>query len=164
MTARRDSGFTLLEVLIAVGLMGLVFTVVSAAFVVSVDSTRDSGAALEQSQAGTLTSAYWTRDVQSAAEVSGSTPRCPAQPGPLVASLRWTDHVAGTAQGVDYRLADGALVRHRCGSTVSRDVVGRELTAVVLTCAPSSTCRRATLRLTGSLGPVHTVSADRRLP
>lgn len=170
MSTRRDDGFTLLEVLIAMGLMGMVFAVVSAAFVISLDSTTDSTGVVQKSQGAAFTSAYFNKDVQSAQSIA-STPvaPCSAPAGELVASMAWDD--LGTAQGAHYVLRsatqDGPkwLLRLRCGAAET-DTLAKRLTAVTLGTS-TSTCPSGTdacLTLTGPVGDPHTIASTRRLP
>jgi prepilin-type N-terminal cleavage/methylation domain-containing protein len=161
-----QSGFTLLELLVAMSLAGLVFFVVSTAFVVSVDVTEDTNAKLTESQAGAFTSAYFTRDVQSASTVSRSISRCGGGPGTLVASMQWTDTATSATKtySVDYRLDAGNLTRFLCGSATSSDVVASNLTAASMTCTPASCVDSARLDLDGLGDGAFSIVAERRLP
>ncbi|MDP3713676.1 MAG: prepilin-type N-terminal cleavage/methylation domain-containing protein [Mycobacteriales bacterium] len=161
-----QAGFTLLELLVAMSLAGLVFSVVSAAFVVSVDVTEDTNTRLTESQAGAFTSAYFTRDVQSASTISTSTPRCGGGSETLVASMQWTDTATTTTKtySVDYRLEAGRLTRFLCGSATSSDLVASNLTAASMTCTPASCVDSARLDLDGLGDGAFSIVAERRLP
>lgn len=160
---REEKGFTLLEVLVAVSLLGLVFGVVSAAFVVSLEVSDDSTERLTESQGGAFTSAWFTRDMQSAQTVDLAGAACPAATGAHVLSATWQDEAAvgGTVTyKVDYRLDGSTLVRTSCGAGPMTQTLARNLKTAEATC-PAMGCSEVRLALQG-LGDSDFVLAARR--
>ncbi len=142
---REDSGFTIVELLLAMSISVIVLTVTASAFMVSLRSTDESTTRLSASQDGGFTSTYFARDVQSSQTVSTTAAACGAAAGQLVVSMSWTD--VDTAEHVDYRYVEtsgvGQLIRTRCGSVSRSNVVARYLVATpTLTCSPG--CGSAT--------------------
>lgn len=165
--SRDDEGFTLIEVLIAVALLGIVMGVVATAFSVTIGSSGDATNEVLDSQAVGFTSSFLTTDAASATSISPTSPSC-SGPGSLVLALSWPD-LASTVT-VNYRLdaATGVLQRlvwtgsGTCSGTpdtteLSRGVKGAS--ASVLT-----TPKGVSLTLTGQLGATQTITAYRRVP
>lgn len=156
-----EEGFTLVELVIAVFIMTLVVTTVTAAFLTGTQATtRDMDRVLSSTDAA-FTSAWITKDVQSTSTVSTAASVCSTPATQLVVALSWS----GPAEKVDYRYTvvegTGQLERVSCGTTARTDVVAHYLAAKPsATCA--SPCRSVVLTLTGKDGAAFTISASRR--
>jgi len=176
-TTRSSGGFTLVETLVAIGVLGLVALVV---LMITVSGTSGiSAASVERSQDAStaqFAAAAFGRDVQGAGSI-GSTPCGTASPGStalvtLVSSL--TEPVS-LARKVTYWSVPGtagvALVRSECtaaGVALTTTTVVSGLEAVpTVTCSssctdPSNTPRRITMRLARTTTFAFDVAGDRR--
>ena len=65
-TRRSEAGVTLIELLVAVSLMGLLMTALTGAVIVGFRSTRDTHTSLDQSNAEQIITTYVTKDIQAA--------------------------------------------------------------------------------------------------
>ena len=77
---REERGFTLVEILISMAILGILITAVGGALIVSLRTTEATKARLSQSHDVQIASAYVANDVQSASsvDVPGSTSNCSA--------------------------------------------------------------------------------------
>jgi prepilin-type N-terminal cleavage/methylation domain-containing protein len=76
-----QSGFTLIEVLISVAMLGIVAVVIGQAIVVSTNNSRETPQRLNESHDAQLASAYLATDVQSAQQLTDSAHECgPSSP------------------------------------------------------------------------------------
>lgn len=167
----KDSkGFTLIELLIAMSLAGLVFGIVTTAFVVTLGASTDSEQQLLQSQAENFSSAYIVQDVTSATTtLAPSTANCTAQPGSAVLATAWTD--VTTDVKVDYRFdsSTGNLTRYEwrgspCTATPTTTLIGTSLQNAQATALPAINGRAGIqLIVTGRLGASKSINAYRRL-
>lgn len=166
-----DAGMTLVELLVATMISGLLATAIAAAFTVGVRTTDTANQRLAGSQGAQLATSYFPTDVESATTVTpGGTPCTGGTP--TVATLSWSDLPASGAsvakQAVYTCLSDGStfnLVRQYSenGVLVSQAVVVRAVTAASLTCAPGcATVRSARLTATEAGGFTFAVSGLRR--
>ena len=167
MTERDDDGFTLVELLVAMMILGVVFTVVSAAFFVSFNGAKDSNSVLEESQGGAFTSTYFAEDVQSARNVLRDATVCGGTTGQPLVGMTWTD--LGVAQAADYILTDApdgskTLTRRRCGGSSTTSEVATQISSATVTCEPASCTRKIRLNLAGTMSGKFTIEATRRLP
>lgn len=90
---RNEAGFTLVELLIAISIIGMIMGAISVAFIVSLRVTDETQSRLEESHAADLTSAYFVSDFQSAETLEAT---CgPA--GEAILQFSWTD--PGPTQG-----------------------------------------------------------------
>src|SRR5918995_582039 len=127
MTERRDHGFTLPEVLIVTLLLGLVVTVIAAAFTVIVRTSPSAKARDDDSRTLLGLTNYLPADVSSTRLgdilIGDQDTSCGAQPGTGVLYLTWTDFGSGQKTEVTYRFADVSgwrIVRDHCvGGTLT---------------------------------------------
>jgi prepilin-type N-terminal cleavage/methylation domain-containing protein len=171
-TLRDESGFTLVELLIAVVVMGMIVTVIGAAVNVGLRTMDDTSNRLTSSTDAQLLSIYLPKDVQSASVAVTSGITCSGASNP---KLQLSDGANfNIVYGVQ-AVTDGfQLERHVCtgGSVQSTVIVGRNLastTAAVGTRIPSSgTLVGASLTITGKTSTnepdpyVFTVTGRRR--
>jgi prepilin-type N-terminal cleavage/methylation domain-containing protein len=132
MNARRptdERGMTLIEVLVAVSLMGFIMTALSGALFVGLRTTRDSHTSLDQSNAEQVLSTYVTKDIQgsTAVRTSGTSP-CGNQPVVLETTTR-TDPLGAGNVTVAYRLSGTDLVRQVCGPSPSTRTIAHNITS-----------------------------------
>jgi prepilin-type N-terminal cleavage/methylation domain-containing protein len=131
---RNDDGVSLVELLVAISIMGVVMAALGAALFTGMRTTRDTTTSLGQSNAELLVSTWVTKDVQAADAVkTGVTSACGNQPAVIETTTR-TDPVA-TASNVTvaYRLVGANLVRQQCGPAPSTTTIARNLTAFAAT-------------------------------
>jgi len=122
----RDQGFTLVEVIVVVCILGLVVGVLGSALRVGVHAGVQGAARLDVAHDAELLSNYLLEDVANASVVDTAAASCVASP-----MLRL--EIGGE---VAYRVnADHTLTRHDCASGGSR-IVARNLGAT----APTVTC------------------------
>lgn len=172
MRSRSDDGFTLVELLLATSITGLLATVIAAAFFVGVQTTDTANERLAGSQGAQIATSFFPADVSSATAITvGATP-C-AGPDPRVATVTAQDPVvtgSPVTRTVEYTcVTDGAarnLVRiERNASAVEtgRVVVVFGVTSAQLTCLPAcGTVRSARLTATEAGGFAFSVSGLRR--
>lgn len=96
---RSERGFTLIEMLTSITVMGIVFAGVGGGVLIALRTTDKTRDRVAQSTDGQLTSAYFVTDIQSAENVSiiaadvyncGGTPTPANAPLPLI-RFKWTD-------------------------------------------------------------------------
>lgn len=137
----RDRGFTLVEMIVVVVLMGLTTSAVAFAALAMLRTTPQSGDRVDRAAAQTSLLRWLNRDVTSVPPVAftvvvgGVQPGaavCPAAPGDILLGMGAPGFGAVDAFGVDYRLVDdagvGRLVRIECSGT---DLSGLTIDATV---------------------------------
>jgi prepilin-type N-terminal cleavage/methylation domain-containing protein len=154
---RDDSGVTLVEVLVATTIIGLLGAVIAAAFAVGVRETRSSSKRLSESQAAQIAASFFPPDVQSAATIMLGGAACTGTTAPI-ARLQWVDvdaantSLTNTACYVVEPSTGGQnLVRqHQVGASGwTRVVVAYNATAASVACSTScATPTTATLTVT----------------
>lgn len=126
MSTNREGGFSLIEILVALGVLGVIMSGVAATMIVGLKVTQESNRRLTEAAGVSFTSAYFVPDVVSAHTVlTGSFSQCiPASVTPLV-QFRWEDQ-SGT-QTASYFLrtvgAESSLVRKFCSASVNDEFV-----------------------------------------
>ncbi len=117
--ARRDEGFTLLELLISLAIMPLIVGAIGLAAITSLNSQSAATIRFADTHDAQETGAYFFRDVQTATSVSTSTTatQCPLSGGVAqVLGLSWV--VTGSTDYVSYGISTGTkdpyLIRRFC--------------------------------------------------
>jgi hypothetical protein len=155
-----QEGVTLVELLLAVGIGGLVVPALALAFTTSLTGIAETQAQVSVTADVSLTSAYLTRDVQSSSATTTSLPAgCASLPS---SSAIVAGFPGSTRSSVWYVDAERRLVRRVCG--VSSDtVVWRGLSP---TTAPTvlATGRGTRLDVTDDRGGTTVLQATRRTP
>lgn len=129
---RRDDGMTLVELLIAIALAGLLMAGLASVFVVSSKTQNASFDMLSDQTAADDVTLYFARDVQSAIPPAqlGVTTSCGDA---AVVLLRWTDAVSGHRFEAAYTRDGDVLRRSLCadlGAGYHRRAVSRLMTNV----------------------------------
>lgn len=151
---RREDGMTVIELLIAIMILGIIMAPLATAFVIGLQTTRGSELDAGDSADAQLIAGFWDIDIASAETVSTTGATCGT--GAAVVQLLLRD--AGVVRYVAYRgLPDAArkaelqlptdvytLERVVCsdtsGTVVERQVLARTLRAVPTVTCDSGTC------------------------
>lgn len=168
MRLRDDEGFTLIEMLVTIVILGIISAAIVTAIIVGLRTTDDTGRRLSESHDAQLVQVYVPNDVQSATFVSSSDTACTGT-DPVV-MLRWTDGAVTKVASyvVESAAIDRKLVRTYCenGTQVRSFPVAHHLGGAdpVVTCAPAcdATFRSLRLDVTEAGGYAYSVSATRR--
>lgn len=169
MTRDRSAGFTLVELLVAVAILGIVGSVLVGIVSLGFSSYADTTTRLNESNDRQVIASYFTRDVQNATSMALSGGTCGTASGTTVLRLNWSESDGSatpvvTAREITYRLlagtspANGQLSRVACanGSVVTGSVVGQWLNSGAA--AASATCLTAALA-TDATCPLTSVGA-----
>ena len=174
---RSDAGLTLVELLVATSISGMLAGVIASAFFVGVKTTDTANARLAGSQGAQITRSFFPADVSSAsadgpvaAVTVGPLPCTDATP--IVATLSWTDRdatatavrkqavysceVVGTQRNLVRAYTENAVLRGKV-------VLAYDVLAASATCSPDCTApRTATLTVTEIGGFTFTITGLRR--
>jgi prepilin-type N-terminal cleavage/methylation domain-containing protein len=145
-TRTSEAGFTLVELLVAVSLMGLIMTALTSAVIVGFRSTRDTHTSLDQSNAEQIITTYVTKDIQAANAVVAPVTLCGGETPKLELTTRSGPRVTDSLVNVRYALrTNGELLRCKDGisSTIAHDVTdftvsGTDTVATTVTTAAST--------------------------
>lgn len=153
MNTPDERGFTLVELIVAVSILGVVMGAITAAIVVGLKTTDDTITRLSESHDTQISTAYFNGDAQSAESVELSV-NDPCIGENVLALFSWTDPhvtpaVAKTASYVITTPASGReLHRRYCeGSALKSDVVVAH--NLHPTAAPSISCTPSCLDVAG---------------
>ena len=178
---QRDSGFTLIELAVAVSILGVVMGALVGVFVALLRLAPTTGSSFSESHDAQLAASYWVTDVQSADSVSTGSRTCPASPAGTtpVVSFQWSS--AGAVKLAVYQrrrpISGGPrqedLVRTFCvmqdgalAATPLSTVIARRVQPVKVLCdTPSCASPVATSKLTvtEASGYTFTVAGTRRV-
>lgn len=154
-TGQTDRGFTLIELVIAIVLSGLIAGVVVAALITSLNAADSTTAQVNDSTDTGLVSTFLVRDAQSSGGIDPATAQpvdatlgvsksdwggC-AQSAALVVRFSWLDHASALARSTivvtyAYDGSSQTLTRRTCtnGAAGADVVLGRHLKSAVATC------------------------------
>ena len=156
-----DGGFTLVEVIIAVSLLGLITGAGTASLLTAMNAARSSTQSSHESNDAQLISAYLVKDAQAAGGTDPATGAADpnlgisfvdgascAPAGVLKAQFRWIDRVAASGtlhtNAATYSLdtATHELTRRSCRDGVSSGdmVLGSSIATLSVTCYPAGNC------------------------
>jgi type II secretory pathway pseudopilin PulG len=125
-TRRSEAGLTVVELLVATSVMGILMTALASAVFVGFRSTRDTHTSLDQSNAEQIITTYVTKDIQAAdAVVVPPTTSCGGETPKLELTARSGALVTSPAVRLSYALrANGDLLRCKDGvpSTIAHDI------------------------------------------
>ncbi|HEY3834488.1 MAG TPA: fibronectin type III domain-containing protein [Acidimicrobiia bacterium] len=113
----RSLGFTLVELVVAVTVLGMIMVPLATATVFFLDHGLQANALFQDDNGVRLANTYFTRDVESAASLDVSSAGCNAGTGDtLVMSLLWTTNGISEQASWFTETSSGttSLVRHRC--------------------------------------------------
>jgi prepilin-type N-terminal cleavage/methylation domain-containing protein len=179
---RGESGFTLVELLIAVVILGIIAGVVTTTFVVLTRTSQQTQDRLNQSRGPKFASVYWMPDVASSDAVNPVGVRCGTTGTPIV-TFRWADDRAAQDQVATWatipRSSSIDLVRMQCSAgslgvparttVIAPDVapagiqVRCDAGTGLTSCSSPMTPRRVVLDVTTLDGRSFTVDANRRV-
>jgi prepilin-type N-terminal cleavage/methylation domain-containing protein len=118
-----EGGFTLVELLAAITILGIISFVLTAAIVLSLKTVGDTTARVGNSATTQTLESYFGGDAQSAEQVSSGTGTC-GTAGPVVVNLAWTDQATPTMVSYAFEPLAGEeldLVRWFCVGTGTAD-------------------------------------------
>jgi prepilin-type N-terminal cleavage/methylation domain-containing protein len=166
-----ERGFTLVELLVAVSVLGIIMVPLCGSLIVGLRTTNDSQQRLTEARGAQLTSNYFTFDVASATNIIPLDPTpCGGAGSAAVASFDWADDHSLTNE-VTYVVPTGAtdMVRMVCqgGSLVSKNLLASGLNGTpTIACTPTAVCdasfQSATITVKGTSGWQYSVTGSRR--
>jgi prepilin-type N-terminal cleavage/methylation domain-containing protein len=161
---RASAGFTLVELLVAITILGVISVAIAATATVLLRATGDTQTRLTESRGPKLVGVYWTPDVNSADFVNPG-PVC-ATGGTALVTFQKSEPGAGSdvaalTTWATVPSADGtSLVRARCRTDALGDPTVSTIAPGV---APATTAVRCAATGSSSFGPCTTLSTPRRV-
>lgn len=139
-----EAGVTLIELLVAIAMVGIIVPAIAAAFVVGFRTYADTGDRVITSSAADIVTIYWGPDVMNATSVDlGASPGC-ALPGGATPVVSF----GATAGRVTWFFTGSALVRRECATTSDTTVSGAVGSVPAATCLPANCSKTVQLSLT----------------
>lgn len=129
MHRRSEEGMSLIELLVAVSILGILMTALVGALFVGFQSTSDTHTRLDQSNAEQIVTTYVTKDVQGADTVRAAVVSACGGAAALETTTRSDPVATASDVTVAYRLSGTSLVRQVCGPTPSTITIGRNITS-----------------------------------
>lgn len=184
---RNDDGFTVVELLVAVVILGIVIGAVTAAIIVGLRTTDGTQQRLAESHNAQMASSFFVQDVESADMVSVPGTQCTGTGTTPVVSFSWSEHASATGAGVpkvaSYVVeqdapgpgAEKRLVRRFCSGTPLADAgevtIGHfplSVVAPTVVCAPMPSCsgpvKTVTMTVSEASTYEYSVTGTRRTP
>jgi prepilin-type N-terminal cleavage/methylation domain-containing protein len=146
-TPTKEQGFTLVELLVAITILGIITTALGTALFVGIRASGDDQRNLDQSNAEQLVTYYLSNDVKAACASSVVVPACPRSPNPSTSPVAACGSTAQVAIDTTTSAAAAAA-----DVTIAYVLTGTTLTRV--TCAygtSSATSSRMLTQYVGSL-------------
>jgi prepilin-type N-terminal cleavage/methylation domain-containing protein len=110
---QREAGVTLIELLLAIAILGLIMAPITAAFIVYLKTSNNASAQLTESNGANLTTVYFAPDARSAVGFSQAATDCSGVAGEVVR----IDQGGGTS--ISYANRNNELFRVRCSGSLS---------------------------------------------
>ncbi|HJT91504.1 MAG TPA: prepilin-type N-terminal cleavage/methylation domain-containing protein [Mycobacterium sp.] len=163
MNARDENGFTLLEVIVSLAILGIVGVVVTQLLFVSLNTSGAVERRLSDSLDRQRVTAAFVRDVQRSEQIAVDVPSCGGGPAALV-TLTWTDR--GHLAEVSYLVSpDNELVRLARRSCVAGALVDERTVTEGLVAVTHQDCSppHCTLRVAQESDAHFDVTASQRV-
>jgi prepilin-type N-terminal cleavage/methylation domain-containing protein len=167
-----DAGFTLVELLVAIAILGIIIVPLAETIIVGLRTTTGAQQRLTESRGVLISAAFFANDVQSADPTGltvGSSARCGA--GNAVVTMQWANDVSNSNIAAYVIATDpsGTLLLQRrfCqnGTLLNTVTVAPDLAAVppTVTCSPGcGSPRTLTMTVTERTGYSYRVQGTRR--
>lgn len=168
--AQDQAGFTLVELLVAIAVLGIVIFPLGVAISTGVRTTVDASQRFTDAHGTQIAATYFSDDVASAATVVPNDASPCGGGGPSIVTFRWSDDVS-SASSASYALrsvsGDRTLVRALCrgGPPVETATIVHDLaaTAPSVVCTPSCNAPTSvTLTVTQTSGNTFRLLGTRR--
>lgn len=143
----RDAGFTLIELIVSIAILGIIMATVGMMFALTVLTTGQTSDRYKDSRGPKFTAAYWPADVAASEKVRPTAGDCGGS-GAL-ASFSWTDaqNAAQTDTASWFVVTTGGtrqLVRKLCNGSLGSPVRTTVIVPRLGTADPTVTCDGAT--------------------
>jgi len=133
---RRDDGFTLVELLLAVGILGILLAAITSAMFVALRATASTTVRLAESNDGLFLATYFGDDVQGAKTVTvGTTAKCGTSAGTAVVEFVGQDFADDTSYATRTTVVTYVLRTVTVSGTTSRQL--RRLLCAAATDSPT---------------------------
>jgi prepilin-type N-terminal cleavage/methylation domain-containing protein len=167
---RPEHGFTLVELMVAVTVLGIIIVPLATSIIVGLRTTGDAQQRILEARGSQLTAAYFPFDVASSDTIVPNDANPCGGTGPaVVASFDWADDRSPTNE-VSYVVPAGGTDMYRkvCqgGTVKSTNLLASGIAGTpTLTCTPNADCTGATgatITVSGKSGWQYSVSGTRR--
>lgn len=126
--SRPDDGFTLIELIISIGLLGVVFSVLSMVMIGAFSANKETEVRLDETRDEQFVAAYFANDVAGATEMVSAVPAASCGMGPAFLEFRGSSFDASslpnpTQTAVSYVFATtGTITRYACEEPASSPI------------------------------------------
>jgi prepilin-type N-terminal cleavage/methylation domain-containing protein len=152
-TLHSQDGFTLVELIVTITVLGIIFAVLTDTFVLGLRTTADTETKLAQSNAQQFGALWLTKDIRSAATATPNGAACGFSNAPLVVT-RASSPTAAPDRAVVWTIASNQLSRSTCpiaaSSPTTSDVIAEGVSSFVAGCAPPGPCGTVHLDVTAA--------------